>query len=80
MTDAQYIKALEAELKKKQQPPSDRQVFANSMTKLAQKGKRKKPPRRKKSKEENEVINIGIAALVIFCIGYYYLQKWGLIV
>ena len=77
MTDKQYIAQLEKQLGK--QPPSDRQVFVNSMNKLAQKGNRKKPPRRKKSKEENEVINIGIAALVLFCIGYYYLQKWGYI-
>ena len=75
MTDKQYIAQLEKQLGK--QPPSDRQVFVNSMTKLAKKGKRKAAPRRKKSKQENEVINIGIAAVVLFCIGYYYLHQWG---
>ena len=73
MTDAQYIAQLE-----KRQPPSDRQVFVNSMNKLAKKGK--KPPRRKKSKEENEVLNILFFSLLAFAVGYYYLAKAGYIV
>jgi ferric-dicitrate binding protein FerR (iron transport regulator) len=75
MTDRQRkINALQ-----KEQALWEEFVAARQLQQPTTKGKRKAAPRRKKSAAENEVILIGIAALVLFCIGYYYLHQWGLI-